>query len=105
MKDYIEREAAIEAVTRAKLPDTTPDGVPIANGKRSVTDCVRRIKSIPAADVKPVVRGEWIEWWPGDCALIMTGEEMLWMCGECTAKFSDQSSFCPNCGADMRGEN
>ena len=45
------------AVTRAKLPDTTPDGVPIANGKRSVTDCVRRIKDIPAADVVPVPEG------------------------------------------------
>ena len=56
MSDYISREEAIMAVTRAKLPDTTPDGVPIANGKRSVTDCVRRIKEIPAADVRPVVR-------------------------------------------------
>ena len=56
MSDYISREEALMAVTRAKLPDTTPDGVPIANGKRSVTDCVRRIKDIPAADVVPVVR-------------------------------------------------
>ena len=51
MNDYIERSLAIQAVTRAKLPDTTPEGVPIANGKRSVTDCVRRIKEIPSADV------------------------------------------------------
>ena len=51
MTDYIERSLAIQAVTRAKLPDTTPEGVPIANGKRSVTDCVRRIKEIPSADV------------------------------------------------------
>lgn len=63
----------------------------------------RCIEEIPPADVRPVVRGKWIEWWPSDCALIMTGEEMLWMCSECTAKLSDQSSFCPNCGADMRG--
>ena len=56
MTDYIERSLAIQAVTRAKLPDTTPEGVPIANGKRSVTDCVRRIKEIPSADVVAVVR-------------------------------------------------
>jgi len=53
-------------------------------------------------EAQPVVRGKWIEWWPSDCALIMTGEEMLWMCSECTAKFSAKSSYCPNCGADMR---
>ena len=49
--DYIERSLAIQAVTRAKLPDATPEGVPIANGKRSVTDCVRRIKEIPAVQL------------------------------------------------------
>ena len=52
MSEYIKRSDAIIAVTRAKLPDTTPDGVPIANGKRSVTDCVRRIKEIPSAVVR-----------------------------------------------------
>lgn len=53
MTDYISREEAIMAVTRAKLPDVTPDGIPIANGKRSVTDCIRRIKEIPSAEVVP----------------------------------------------------
>ncbi len=75
MNDYISRQAAIERVE--------PEEV--------------------AEDLRPVARGKWIEWWPSDCALIMTGEEMLWMCSECTAKFSAKSSFCPNCGADMRG--
>ena len=56
MVEYITRQAAIEAVVRAKLPDKTQEGIPIANGKRSVTDCVRRIKAIPAVDVVPVVR-------------------------------------------------
>ena len=56
MDEYIKRSDAIMAITRANLPDKTPEGIPIANGKRSVTDCVRRIKSIPAVDVVPVVR-------------------------------------------------
>ena len=51
MTEYIKRSDAIMAITRAKLPDKTPEGVPIANGKRSVTDCVRRVKAIPAVDV------------------------------------------------------
>jgi hypothetical protein len=57
MEDYITRREAIAAVCRARLPDTTEDGIPIANGKRSVTDCVRRLKEIPAADVRPVPDG------------------------------------------------
>ncbi len=55
MAEYILRDQAIIAVTGAKLPDVSASGLPIANGKRSVTDCVRRLKKIPAADVRPVV--------------------------------------------------
>ena len=85
MADYISKQAAIDACY---------DGCADCR-----EDCADNIRNLPPADVKPVVRGRWIEWWPGDCALIMTGEEMLWMCSECTAKFSDKSSFCPNCGS------
>ena len=47
----------------------------------------------------------WDEWWPGECSLIMTGEEMLYQCSACTAKFSDVEEFryCPHCGAFMDG--
>lgn len=61
MAEYILRDQAIIAVTGAKLPDVSASGLPIANGKRSVTDCVRRLKEIPAADVRPVVRGKWTD--------------------------------------------
>lgn len=50
VKEYIEREAAILAVCSARLPDKTADGTPIANGKRSVVDCIQRIKAIPAVN-------------------------------------------------------
>lgn len=97
MSDYISREEAIMAVTRAKLPDTTPDGVPIANGKRSVTDCVRRIKDIPAADVRPVVRARWID---------TDNYYQRWKCSACGCHTRDAApGFCPNCGADMREES
>ena len=85
MKEYIERDKALSA----------------QNKSMNLNEMRERLERIPAADVRPVVRGRWEEWWPGDCALIMTGEEMLWMCSECTAKFSDRSAYCPNCGADM----
>lgn len=85
---YIELEAALTA----------------QNKSMNLNEMRERLKRIPAAEVRPVVRGEWKEWWPGDCALIMTGEEMLWACSECGSKYSEKQNYCPNCGADMRPE-
>ena len=48
-----------------------------------------RIETIPAADVAPVVHGRWVAWFPGDMALMRTGEEMLWECSHCTAKYAE----------------
>ena len=55
--------------------------------------------------VAPVRHGKWLEWFSGDCALIMTGEEMLYRCSSCDAKYSDAEGYkyCPNCGAIMDG--
>ena len=49
--------------------------------------------------------GHWEEWWPG-ISLIMTGEEMLYRCSTCDAKYSDVEGYkyCPNCGAKMDGD-
>lgn len=59
----------------------------------------------PTVDAVEVVHAHWDEWWPGDCALIMTGEEKLYQCSSCSAKFSDVDGFqyCPHCGAFMDG--
>lgn len=67
------------------------------------TEAWRVIPAMPDEDAKPVVHAQWNEWWPGDCALIMTGEEMLYQCSACTAKYSDIEGYryCPNCGAMM----
>lgn len=65
---------------------------------------VKSITNAPTVDAEPTRHGEWKEWWPGDCALIMTGEEILYECNLCTAKFVDKSRYCPNCGAKMDGD-
>lgn len=56
-------------------------------------------------DTDSVRVARWNELWPGSCALIMTGEEMLYECTACTAKYSDVDGFrfCPHCGAFMEG--
>lgn len=103
MIEYIPRQAAIAAVIEARMPDTTPDGTPIANGKRSVSDCVRRIRDIPAADIQPVKHGRWID---GDCRCVTA------VCSNCNrlrlgngAKSAMRLAlYCEKCGARMDGE-
>ena len=61
-------------------------------GKRSLM-----IDTQPTADVRENVRGEWIKkegslWTLATCSV----------CGELSVE--GDKPFCPNCGADMRGE-
>ena len=52
--------------------------------------------SIPAADVRPVVSGEWIDTGSGqECSV----------CSEFQPGYDNYRNFCPNCGADMRESN
>lgn len=63
------------------------------------------LRTVPAVDAVEVVHGRWEEWWPG-ISLIMTGEEMLYRCSACCAKYADIEGYkyCPHCGAKMDGE-
>lgn len=85
----------IEAVSAATII-AEKHGTPIA-------ELVDTFAEIPDADVAQVRHGRWEEWWPG-IDLIMTGEEMLYRCSVCDAKYSTvESKYCPNCGAKMDG--
>lgn len=103
MDEYIERKALREAFENAdadvveEYEDGTCDW---GFGHKNIMEV---INSVPAADVATVRHGDWMEWFPGDCALIMTGEEMLYRCSCCDVKYSDAEGYkyCPNCGARM----
>ena len=93
MSDFIERDTAIEAFC-SSCP---------ARGNCNMRQdfvCleIERVQAIPAADVRPVVYGEWVrEMWFRTCS----------KCGATTAETDDEGdhipdNFCPNCGADMR---
>lgn len=56
-----------------------------------------KIEHLPAADVRPVVRGKWHEY-DDDYGSICCS-----VCEE-DAPCDYPWNFCPNCGADMRGE-
>ena len=86
MAEYIEREAAIEAVEHAFAKGLEPS---------------QYIEIIPAADVAPVRHGKWVN--KGDYAV----------CTECGERSGTQydgvepiplmTKLCPSCGAKMDG--
>ena len=83
--DCISREAAIELLKMALDDDWEPEYA------------ADRLSDIPAADVRPVRRGKWID-----------HQEDRWIyakCSECETVHDVRSNFCPNCGADMREES
>ena len=89
MSDYISSEAAIKRFTFATL-----DCLGMEPTIRA-SDVVLALQSIPAADVRPVVRGEWV----------YDIEPDMFRCSVCNG-FAPRNDypFCHWCGADMRGE-
>lgn len=56
-----------------------------------------RLFQIPAADVAPVVHGRWIPFHSEAAGDIQ-------YCSACDVGCTWKPNYCPNCGADMRGE-
>ncbi len=65
-------------------------------GHLNLPNILEAFNEIPAADVRPVVRGKW-----EDCTEY-NGE---YRCPICKEFEGHKRNFCPNCGADMRGTN
>lgn len=86
MTDYISLEVALNEANHTLMYDA-----------RDHETMIAMIKSIPAADVRPVVRGKWEN--ISDPISCMVGR-----CSECKEYSVVCSNFCPNCGADMRPE-
>ena len=91
MSEYIERDAVKDMLKRECSP-------------RVMAYLVDELCEIPAADVRPVVRGKW------------TGNARHQSCSECHMTYCVPDGqdgeldltayhFCPNCGADMREES
>lgn len=97
-EEYIEKEAAMDAVFR-KDPN---DGRLILRCYDKIKD---RLDAISPADVKPVVRGDWIykerhEHYPSGKSYTAR------YCGVCGKRdHNEDGDFCGYCGADMRKED
>lgn len=100
MTGYIEREAALKEFEKVCNVCMALVNKPMC-GDCSVADTIRKVKSIPAADVRSVVRGKWkLDSDPG--------EPWRYVCNICGEKTKDtvmgkpRANYCPSCGADMR---
>jgi len=71
--------------------------------KSGAEGAMYEIEYVPAADVVERVRGEWI-YSPTSETVSGTDATMNEMCSVCGERAVEDSNFCPNCGADMRGE-
>lgn len=99
MTEYIDREAALDAVDADNL-------------HRGIVAALQSIiAEIPAADVKPVVKGKWewdddgMDWGLGSwrCSRCHVRPETTWQTKKDIVPLRwSGSKFCPNCGADMR---
>lgn len=91
--DPISRQAAIDALDgEIKLKDSDD----VDNVARYIQQVARKINELPSIERK---KGKWID----------THEEEEWYareyrCSECGDTMLGVANFCPNCGADMRGE-
>ena len=93
MSEYIEREALKEMFSSGNKP--------LETAICSVIDAV------PAADVAPVVHGEWILVGTNEHDYETSVEEKCSLCGRYVYRYDTQpqDNYCPNCGADMRRES
>ena len=101
MEDLIRRQDAIDRVSKAFDRETLFNSF-----VRKVT--IDALKATPSAPVREVVRGKWIHINDGEDEPIDEREMrgwMPWYCSVCGVGVGKhQTTFCPNCGADMRGE-
>ena len=105
MAEYIEREAVLKMLCAPcnALPEDEICPYRFTGCKQFYG-----IFNLPAADVAPVVRGEW---------MVSLERPVGTICSKCGFAWSDKidavklepilskikTNYCPNCGADMRG--
>ena len=67
----------------------------------AIDDCIEEIEATPALDAKPIVYAHWIE---GNEDHVSCDSICYYTCSECNHSFSDDTPYCPNCGAKMDEE-
>ena len=82
----------------SKYVDIEPFINGLKNYKEVAESLLQAFESYPTADVRENVKGEWL--YKGLDFEI----DSLYQCSACKHYHWSKSNYCPNCGADMRGE-
>lgn len=100
--EYIKRFKAINALQ--SLPTWWADEGGVYGGAKKPMeallypeDAVSAIENIPSADVRPVIRGRWVQ--------VMGKYDWMVKCSRCNGVPLETSNFCPRCGARMDGKD
>lgn len=105
MPEYIEREAFVKWVEETYCKPCEKDKRDYNHcrcGACQYDDMILDISSFPAADVRPIVRGEWVYEEPNS-ANSFNG---CYWCDQCHQPNDRKKNFCPNCGSyNGGGEN
>lgn len=97
MTEYIKREAVLALAE--DYEEVIDDGADEIFFEYIPVD---KVRSIPADDVRPVVRGfNKLKDYPSLFECSVCG----WECGDTVPGDTETYNFCPNCGADMREES
>ena len=105
LSDYIERDVALQIVfvACAECISTCEefDGIYADCHQCPLEGVKLKLRDLPFADVRPVVRGKWGYRWKvhGDGRR----PTELFPCSVCGFENTCVTNFCPSCGADMRG--
>lgn len=95
MAEYIEREAAIDAIMKVYVRTAG------YKARERVFEAEKAVHRLPAADVAPVVHGRWIEQEKYTFGV-------MYDCSICGNRILDNGhswNYCPNCGARMDGDD
>lgn len=102
MDDTISRAAALKGLEDLNIASFYEEN---EHSKEAYTEVKAMLKSLPSAQPKRK-KGKWIgteyDGFADGCPVYYE-----WKCSVCTCVVEDEEptwNFCPNCGADMRGE-
>lgn len=98
MTEYIEREAAIDAIMKVYVRTAG------YKARERVFEAEEAVHRLPAADVAPVVHGHFVHDGPR-----FAGGVDWWHCSRCGRLVTDvernRFDYCPWCGARMDGDS
>lgn len=93
MAEYIEREAAIDAIMKVYVRTAG------YKARERVFEAEEAVHRLSVADVAPVVHGDW------EIVLGSNGKEyMVCTCCRVSQDITGVFTYCPNCGARMDGD-